>query len=190
MRLEKKEVKESSEELTEERVIDRVTVKEEVLPTGSLELEDLKPKLAELESRIKVLEDIEAIKKLKAKYWRCCDKKLWKELEECFTEDATADYFPNMHFEGREAIIQFLKDNLGPDHMITAHGGHNAEIEITSDTTARGIWALNDLVIIQPGTRMRGYGHYEDEYVKENGQWKKKSSKQTRILEEWMMDKR
>jgi hypothetical protein len=190
MRLEKKEVKESSEELTEERVIDRVTVKEEALPTGSLELEDLKPKLAELEARIKVLEEIEAIKKLKAKYWRCCDKKLWNELEECFTEDATADYFPNLHFEGRKAIIQFLKDSLGPDHMITAHGGHNAEIEITSDTTARGIWALNDLVIIQPGTRMRGYGHYEDEYVKENGQWKKKSTKQTRILEEWMMDKR
>jgi len=147
-------------------------------------------KLEELERRIRILEDIEAIKRLKAKYWRCCDKKLWDELEECFTEDAIADYFPNLHFEGRDAIIKFLKESLGPDYMITAHGGHNAEIEIISETEARGIWALNDLVIIQPGIRMRGYGHYEDEYVKENGRWKIKRIKQTRIIEEWIMDRR
>ncbi|MBS7247260.1 MAG: nuclear transport factor 2 family protein [Candidatus Jordarchaeales archaeon] len=152
--------------------------------------ESVELKLEELERRIRILEDIEAIKRLKAKYWRCCDKKLWDELEECFTEDAIADYFPNLHFEGRDAIIKFLKESLGPDYMITAHGGHNAEIEIISETEARGIWALNDLVIIQPGIRMRGYGHYEDEYVKENGRWKIKRIKQTRIIEEWIMDRR
>lgn len=190
MRLEKKEVEESAKESTKKKVIDKVSVKENALPTTDLALEELKPKLAELETRIRVLEDIEAIKKLKAKYWRCCDKKLWDELEECFTKDATADYGPNLKFNGREEIMKFLKDSLGPDFMITAHGGHSPEIEITSETTAKGIWVLNDLVIIQPGTRMRGYGHYEDEYVKENGQWKKKSTKQTRILEEWTMDKR
>jgi len=32
--------------------------------------------LAELEAKIRVLQDIEAIKKLKARYWRCIDKKL------------------------------------------------------------------------------------------------------------------
>ena len=189
MKLEKKEVKESTEELTERSVIGRVAVKEKKLPTANLELVE-KSKLEELEARIKVLEDIEAIKKLKAKYWRSCDKKLWKELEEVFTEDATADYFPNMHFDGRKAIIQFLEGSLSPDIMITAHGGHSPEIEIISDTEARGIWVLNDLVIIQPGTRMRGYGHYEEEYVKENGQWKIKILKETRIIEEWQMDKR
>ncbi|MEM3512083.1 MAG: nuclear transport factor 2 family protein [Candidatus Jordarchaeales archaeon] len=152
--------------------------------------ESVELKLEELERRIRILEDIEAIKRLKAKYWRCCDKKLWDELEECFTEDAIADYFPNLHFEGRDAIIKFLKESLGPDYMITAHGGHNAEIEIISETEARGIWALNDLVIIQPGIRLRGYGHYEDEYVKENGRWKIKRIKQTRIIEEWIMDRR
>jgi hypothetical protein len=145
---------------------------------------------AELEARIRVLEDIEAIRKLKARYWRCVDGKLWKEMEDVFAEDATADYGPNMHFEGRQAVVEFLKASVGRESMITAHGGHNAEIEITSKSTARGIWALNDLVVIQPSTRMMGWGYYEDEYIKENGQWKKKSTKITRILEEWNMSKR
>ncbi len=51
MRLEKKEVEESTEELTEERVIDRVTVKERVLRTMNLELDDLKPKYLDQEQR-------------------------------------------------------------------------------------------------------------------------------------------
>jgi len=146
--------------------------------------------LAELEARIKVLEDIEALKKLKAKYWRCIDKKLWDEIVDCFVEDAAADYGPNMQFQGRKAIVQFLKDSLGRDSIITAHNGHNAEIEITSDTTARGIWALNDQVVIQPNTRRRGWGHYEDEYIKEKGKWEIKNTKITSILAEWMMSER
>jgi len=141
--------------------------------------------LADLETQIRVLGDIEAIKKLKAKYWRCIDKKLWDELEDCFVEDAVADYGKNLNFRGRKAIIQFLKDNLGSDSVITVHQGHNPEIEITSDTTARGIWALHDYLVFQPNITINGWGHYEDEYVKQNGEWKKKSIKETRLREEW-----
>jgi hypothetical protein len=142
-------------------------------------------KLADLETQIRVLGDIEAIKKLKAKYWRCIDKKLWDELEDCFVEDAVADYGKNLNFQGRKAIIQFLKDNLGSDSVITVHQGHNPEIEITSDTTANGIWALHDYLVFQPNITINGWGHYEDEYVKQNGEWKKKSIKETRLREEW-----
>lgn len=140
--------------------------------------------LADLETQIRVLGDIEAIKKLKAKYWRCIDKKLWDELEDCFVEDAVADYGKKLNFQGRKAIIQFLKDNLGSDSVITVHQGHNPEIEITSDTTARGIWALHDYLVFQPNITINGWGHYEDEYVKQNGEWKKKSIKETRLREE------
>jgi len=141
--------------------------------------------LADLETQIRVLGDIEAIKKLKAKYWRCIDKKLWDELEDCFVEDAVADYGKNLNFQGRKAIIQFLKDNLGSDSVITVHQGHNPEIEITSDTTSRGIWALHDYLVFQPNITINGWGHYEDAYVKQNGEWKKKSIKETRLREEW-----
>ena len=33
--------------------------------------------LQDLESRIKALEDLEAIKRLKARYFRCLDRQLW-----------------------------------------------------------------------------------------------------------------
>ena len=62
--------------------------------------------LADLETQIRVLGDIEAIKKLKAKYWRCIDKKLWDELEDCFVEDAVADYRKNLNFQGRKVRVK------------------------------------------------------------------------------------
>jgi len=145
---------------------------------------------SDLGAMVRMLMDIEEIKKLKAKYWRCVDKKSWDELAEVFAEDATADYDPKTHLEGREAILKFLKDSLGAKTAITAHGGHNPEIEITGETTARGIWALQDYLIMQPNTRLTGYGYYEDEYVKVDGRWKKKSTRITRIVEEWNMTKR
>jgi hypothetical protein len=143
-----------------------------------------------LEARIGVLEDIEAIKKLKAKYWYYVDGKLWNELETCFVEDAAADYGPTIELHGRKAIMQYLKDTLGADTIVTFHEGHNPDIEITSDRTARGIWTLHDYAVMQPGRTMSGWGHYEDEYVKQDGKWMKKSTKITRILEEWTMTKR
>jgi bile-acid 7alpha-dehydratase len=146
--------------------------------------------LSEVEKRIRVMEDIEAIKNLKAKYFRCVDKKLWEEMETVLTEDAVADYGMGIELlHGRKAIIEFLKKNLGRDSMISVHQGHNPEIEITSDTTARGIWVLNDRLIIQTIATLNGWRYYEDEYVKVNGEWKKKSTKITNILEEWTQTK-
>ena len=139
---------------------------------------------SELEQRIRILEDIEAIKKLKARYWRCIDRKLWNELEGCFTEDVIVDYGPDMQFRGREAVLQFFRNVLGNASVITVHAGYGAEIEILSDTTAKGIWALSDYVITEPDSKMRGWAHYEDEYIKEGGKWKKKCTRITRIRQE------
>ena len=146
--------------------------------------------LAELEEMVRELHDIEAIKRLKARYWRCLDRKLWTDMEEVFAEDATADYGPKYQLQGREAILQFLKENLGPDSVSTGHGGHTPEIEITGDTTARGIWALNNYMVREPGTRIMEWGHYEDEYVKQGGQWRIKSTRITNIIEEMTITKR
>jgi len=141
--------------------------------------------LAELEARIKRFEDIEAIKRLKYKYLRTLDSKLWDELAECFTEDATAAYSGGRYsFQGRDAIMEFLKKGLGHT-IISMHHGHHPEIEITSDTTARGIWALKDYLIITEVNRgVRGAAFYHDKYVKVNGEWKIKSTGYDRTFEE------
>jgi hypothetical protein len=148
-------------------------------------------KLNDLETRIRVLEDIEAIRKLKSKYWRCVDRKLWDEIVECFTEDMVLSVFSKL-IQGRNECVQFLKDGLA--QVVSAHQGHQAEIDITSESTARAIWALNDLLLdMQPGVNYTGFGYYEDEYVKEDGNWKIKRSKVayyfTQVVNTWKSSK-
>jgi hypothetical protein len=88
---------------------------------------------------------------------------------------------PTTHFQGKEEIVQSLAKIL--DSFVTAHHGHHADIELTSDTTAKGIWAMYDNVQNNRlNTKMEGYGFYEDEYVKENGKWKIKKLKLIRLF--------
>jgi hypothetical protein len=49
------------------------------------------------------------------------------------------------------------------------------EIEVTSPTTATGIWAYEDLARYPDGRRMDGYGHHHETYEKVDGTWKMKS---------------
>ncbi len=124
--------------------------------------------------------EIEEVKKLKARYFRLMDKKLWDELGSVFTEDATLQYGPNTGdvFEGRKDIVEGLSSVLAS--AVTVHHGHMPEIEITGDTTASGIWAMSDYVEM-PGLILKGYGHYEEEYVKEDGRWKIRRLQLTRL---------
>ncbi len=132
------------------------------------------------------LAEIEAIKRLKYKYFRCVDCKLWDELAECLTEDATTSYSGGKYsFQGRDEIIQFLQKGLGRHSMLTMHHGHHPEIEFTSETTAKGIWALQDYVIdLKRNTTLFGAAFYHDEYAKVNGEWKIKFTGYDRTFEE------
>jgi hypothetical protein len=138
--------------------------------------------LSELEKRIRILEDIEAIKKLKAKYWNSVDRKQWQDLAACLTGDCSFDS-PQLHvMEGREYIVKVLQRAMRG--VITAHQGHNPQIEILTETTAKGRWALNDRVEMSNHRYFRGYGHYEDEYLKQDDQWKIRKSKLSYIFQE------
>jgi len=44
-----------------------------------------------------------------------------------------------------DEFMTFLQEALGG--AVTVHQGHMPEIDIISETTATGIWALNDIVI-------------------------------------------
>lgn len=132
------------------------------------------------------LQEIEAIKRLKYTYLRCLDLKQWTELAECFTADATAAYGDGKYsFVGRDNIMQFLRDALGSPTIISSHRVQQPEIDLTSATTATGIWALDDTVIeTQSKSTIRGAAFYRDDYVKVGGQWKIKSTGYQRLFEE------
>jgi len=121
------------------------------------------------------------IHRLKALYFRLMDEKRWDEWAEVFTEDFVGIYdgpHPQLRFEGRAQIVAENRKILATAR--TVHHGHMPEIELTSATTATGIWAMFDYVEL-PEFTLRGYGHYHDEYVKQGGRWRIKATRLTRL---------
>jgi hypothetical protein len=116
---------------------------------------------------------VDAICRLKYRYLRCLDQKLWDELETCFTPDAVADYSGGAHrFEGRDAIMGFLRTAMGSEAFLSSHRCHHPEIDLTSDTTAVGVWALEDTVVHQEhDLTIQGAAFYQDEYVRTDDGW-------------------
>lgn len=135
---------------------------------------------------LRELVEVEAIKRLKYKYLRCIDQKRWDELAETFTPDATSAYGDGkLSFQGRDAILDFLRKAMSAPSFHSAHHVHHPEIELTSETTARGTWALEDTVIEKDaGWTLRGAAFYADEYEKRDGRWLIRHTGYTRIYEE------
>ena len=72
------------------------------------------------------------------------------------------------------------------------HEVSDRRLEITSETTAKGTWYLEDFVISQlpsegapDGTVMHGTGIYRDEYVKIDGEWMISHTGYERIFEDF-----
>ncbi|MGI8491756.1 MAG: nuclear transport factor 2 family protein [Acidimicrobiales bacterium] len=132
------------------------------------------------------LVELEAIKRLKYTYIRCVDLKDWEQLESTLTEDASAAYAGGaLSFDGREAIMAFLRSSLSDTEIISSHRVHHPEIELTGPDTATATWALDDVVIARAaGVTIRGAAYYTDEMVKVDGQWKIRSTGYKRVYEE------
>lgn len=133
-------------------------------------------------------DEIEAIRQLKARYFRFIDTQQWEPLRDCFTADihCIAEGIPRLSEDLPKQIVA-----EGPDAMIdglvalmtgnkSIHHGFMPEIEITSDTTARGIWSMTDYIIL-PDCSLKGWGHYHEEYEKEGGVWRIKRMHLTRL---------
>jgi len=135
--------------------------------------------LEDLARRIQVLEDIDAIKKLKARYTGFCDNGYDPEgIASLFTEDAVWDGGLFGRCEGREAIRKFFRDasKLLP---FALHYVMNPIIEVNG-TTATGSWYLFQTCTFAEGNQaVWGAARYQEEYVKQNGDWKFKNLKVT-----------
>src|ERR1022692_1417993 len=134
---------------------------------------------------------LEEIRRVKYRYLRCVDLKLWDEIVDVFTPDATADYgTPSagrpLQLGSRDEIVTFLRDSLGP-RIITLPAPGQPEIDIDGET-ATGIWRFEDTVI---ATEYRlvivGAAFYEDRYRREgDGRWRIAHTGYVRIYEATM----
>jgi len=141
------------------------------------------------------LVSIEEIRQLMARYARLADALRWADLAGLFTPDGTfnsyaVDGSPVLEMSGRDVIEERLTSSTTGDvqaiHMLLT-----MEIEPTGPDTAKGNIAMADLMyrgenytgtgVNVPDFRvMRGWGHYDADFVKEGGQWYIRTLMQTR----------
>lgn len=141
------------------------------------------------------MDDVEAIKRLKARYCRLMDTKDWEGYRQLFADDVTVDLesageaVPGQDQEstkaagaviaGADSFIAMLVPTLG--EAVTVHQCHTPEIDLLSPTTATGIWAMEDLLRFPDGTQLHGFGHYHETYEKYENGWRIKSTRLTRL---------
>jgi hypothetical protein len=128
--------------------------------------------------------EIEAIKQLKARYCRLLDTKDWQAWRGLFIDDFLSDTSAGggKVVRGADDFVAYTRKGLRD--QTTVHQVHAPEITLTSPTTARGIWALEDVVRFGPGVNLHGYGHYTETYEKVDGSWLFTSSTLTRLRED------
>ena len=122
-------------------------------------------------------DDIEAIKRLKADYFRLLDSKQWPALGRLFTEDAildSRDDSPNALAQGREAIVTMVATAL--EEAVTSHKGHSPAIELDGSDAASGTWTMEDRLVFgsdPPSLIVEGRGHYHETYLRgADGRWR------------------
>jgi hypothetical protein len=127
------------------------------------------------------MDELEALRQLKARYCRLLDGKDWEAWRALLSDDFVSDTTESggKRIEGADAFVAFVRKTLA--NRITVHQVHAPELELTSASSARGIWALEDLIRFAPGLGFRGYGHYHETYEKGAAGWRIQSSRLTRL---------
>jgi hypothetical protein len=139
--------------------------------------------MATIEERVRRLEDIEAIRRLKALYAELADGKYTSDHEKksadeldrvawdqalCFTEDAQWRAGPFGHLDGRQAIYESFRSK---SWRFTIHFFMNPVIEVNGDeATGRWLtWLLGTDKTAQKPVHMVAYTH--DTYHRVEERW-------------------
>ncbi|MFC6672045.1 nuclear transport factor 2 family protein [Marinobacterium aestuariivivens] len=130
--------------------------------------------LTALDARLRALEDLEQIRTLKYHYWRSVDARDFEAVEACFATGALViDYELFGSFERREDMVEAIRNaGLGAE-VQDFHHGQNPEIRLTGPDSAAGLWDIYYFMLDPAsGTTLQLSGAYEDEYVRQDGEWK------------------
>ena len=134
-------------------------------------------------------DELEAIRQLKARYFRLMDTKAWDSWRNVFTDNVVgvfdnavstngADGQPGPTWEGVDELVSSIRAAI--EDCTTVHHGYTQEITLTSAATATGIWAMSDVVVFPNAYTLHGAGHYHETYIKSGGVWQIESVHLTR----------
>ncbi|MEW5735659.1 MAG: nuclear transport factor 2 family protein [Thermodesulfobacteriota bacterium] len=131
-----------------------------------------------LEERVRRLEDLEEIRRLKSLYCHLVDRSVsgeaaaTEELMGHFTEEAWGEYGDFGRYEGRENLALFFGQVVPGILSFTAHMVHNPLIDIHGDE-AVGRWYFEVPCTLRE-KNLAGWlqGRYEEGFVRRGGTWK------------------
>jgi hypothetical protein len=135
-----------------------------------VELDDI----AKLTRRVERMEDIEAIRQLKARYLNACDRQDPLAVRACFADGEVSIEVGHLGvYDTADAFVAMFTQAGCHDFVLDKHQGGNAEIDIVGDSHAKALWCLDYRNI---NTRDRTLTLlsllYHDEYEKIGGAWK------------------
>ena len=141
--------------------------------------------MSDLEARLRRLEDIEEIRKLKHYYYaRCIDRMVCLHDENAisetisrFADDIVIDFTSLPVVRGKEAVAKFFREYVPLGLSWCQHRVMNEVIEVDGDS-ARAEWYFDCPAFFRRGTAA-GFsgsglvaGRYREEYIREDGVWK------------------
>jgi hypothetical protein len=130
--------------------------------------------LAALAHRIQVLEDIEAIRQLKHRYFFACDRKRPAEVLACFAPGEVAiDYGRIGRFTRAADMVAVFEQLACQEHIVEMHHAQNPEVSVIDATRAEATWGLYYFMVnTRDRTATQLGGYYVDAYRKIDGAWK------------------
>lgn len=134
-----------------------------------------------MDQRLQRLEDIEAIRQLKARYLNACDLKDAQTILGCFAPGRVEiDYGHVGAFDTRESFVDLFVQAANFPFILDLHHGANAEIRWQSPSAAEGRWSFDYRnVNTEARTITLASGLYDDVYVKLDGRWCMRASRVT-----------
>jgi hypothetical protein len=128
----------------------------------------------ELRARVQRLEDIEAIRRLKARYLNACDTQQPERARDCFAEGAIVIDMGHVGvLSSREQFYEIYKTFGCLPNILDMHHGTNSEIEFADDSHARALWALEYRNFNTEAKTITFVSLiYHDDYAKIQGEWK------------------
>jgi len=136
----------------------------------------LQTAVAQLQRRIGLLQDVDAVENMVSMYGYYLDKQQWDLLTDLFAEDSTMEISQRGIYVGKKGVRRAL-ELFGPQNIEPEHLHNHIQLQPVINVAPDGQHAwVRSRALSELGTFGRvgiwGDGVYENELVKENGVWK------------------
>lgn len=145
-------------------------------------IENLASKVEELETKLRIPQDIQEIEKLQRIYGYYLDGNMMQEVVDLFSDNTESVEVANrgvyLGKEGAKRFFLYAQGQAAPGWRMSRHFQLQGVTTVNPDgKTASGRWHVLFLAVSNFGAKdlppraCWGYGLYENKYVKENGLW-------------------